>query len=351
MQRVLVVGGAGYIGSILVRELLSRGYHVRLLDTLLYGGDPIAELCGHPRFELIEGDFRHVETVVGAMQDVQAVIHLGAIVGDRACAIDEDLTLQVNLVATKMIAQVARGFGTKRFLFASTYSVYGAQEQMVDERSALNPVSLYARTKIAAEGFLLSLSDARFSPVILRLATVYGMSFRPRFDLVVNLLAARAAAEKRIVIIEGDQWRSFVHVRDVADAFLLCLEASPAEVRPQIFNVGSSTHNLRLSQLGDLVKQAVPDVTVSHKDRIEDRRSCRVRFDRIERRLGFRPRRSLMHGILEIKYAIESGQVADRQDKRYNNYLFLTEGEGLRKLRDPGQCTRTTTPSPLPARR
>ncbi|MBM4429698.1 MAG: NAD-dependent epimerase/dehydratase family protein, partial [Chloroflexi bacterium] len=278
IKNVLVIGGAGYIGSILVRELLRKGYHVRLLDILLYGDAPIAELYRHPRFELIKGDFRHIDVVVRTMQGMDAVIHLGAIVGDPACAIDEELTLQINLAATRMIAQVAKGYEVGRFLFASTYSVYGANEQTVDERSALNPVSLYARTKIASEKVLLSMADARFSPVILRLATVYGMSHRPRFDLVVNLLTARAVAEKHIAIIEGDQWRSFVHVRDAADAFLLCLEASLDRVQGQIFNVGSNDHNYRIRQLGDLMKEAIPDIGITYQDRVEDRRNCRVRF-------------------------------------------------------------------------
>lgn len=332
-KTVLVIGGAGYIGSMLVRELLRKSYHVRLLDILLYGDAPIADLCNHPRFELIKGDFRYLDVVVRAMQGIDTVIHLGAIVGDPACAIDEELTLQINLAATRMIAQVAKGYGVERFLFASTYSVYGANEEIVDERSALNPVSLYAHTKIASERILLSMVDANFSPVILRLSTVYGMSYRPRFDLVVNLLTARAVAEKHITIIEGNQWRSFVHVRDVADAFLLCLEAPLEKVEGQIFNVGSDDHNCRIRQLGDLVKKAVPDVTITYQDRVEDRRNCRVRFDKIQHELGFRPRRTLMDGILEIKHAIETGEVTDCRSRYYNNYRFLAEGDELKFLR------------------
>jgi nucleoside-diphosphate-sugar epimerase len=331
-KNVLLIGGAGYIGSILVRELLRKGYRVRLLDILLYGDAPIADLCNHPRFELIKGDFRYIDVVVHAMRDMDTVIHLGAIVGDPACTIDEDLTLQINLAATSVIAQVAKGYGVERLLFASTYSVYGASEEIVDERSALNPVSLYACTKIASEQVLLSLSDPKFSPVILRLATVYGMSYRPRFDLVVNLLTARALAEKCITIIEGNQWRSFVHVRDVADAFLLCLEAPLEKVKGQIFNVGANDHNYRLCQLGDRVKEAVPDVTIIYQDRVEDRRNCRVCFDKIQHELGFRPQRTLMDGILEIKRTIESGEVTDCRDRYYNNYRFLSEGDELGKF-------------------
>ena len=372
-KHVLVIGGAGYIGSTLIRKLLANkaGYHVRLLDILLYGEAPIADLYGHPRFELIQGDFRDPTVVSYAMQDIDIVVHLGAIVGDPACAIDEDLTIQINLTATQTIAhaaseqrlpavegcgnpqpvgtrgnpQLVGGPGSRpveRFLFASTYSVYGASQEIVDERSALNPVSLYAHTKIDAENFLLSYpGEATFSPVVLRLSTVYGMSYRPRFDLVVNLLAARAATEKHITIIEGDQWRSFVHVQDVANAFLLCIQAPLEKVRGQIFNVGSNDHNYRLCELGDLIRQAMPDVAITYQDRVEDRRNCQVRFDKIQHELGFKPQRTLMDGILEVKQAIESSAIADWRDKQYNNCRFLSEGEGLQRLHTDAKPPRT----------
>ncbi len=257
IQHVLVIGGAGYIGSALVPKLLDQGYRVRLLDLLLFGKEPISGVLNHPRLELVQADFRRVDEVVRAMRDVDAVIHLGAIVGDPACALDKDLTIEVNLMATRMIAEVAKGCGVKRFIFASTCSVYGASDEILDEGSALNPVSLYARSKIASEQVLLAIADEHFDPVILRFGTIYGLSRRIRFDLVVNLLAAKAVVEHHITIFGGDNWRPFVHVDDAALAIQKVLDAPQALVSQQTFNVGSDEQNYTIQQVGATISRRV----------------------------------------------------------------------------------------------
>ena len=325
IYNVTVIGGAGCIGSVLVRKLLDHGYRVTVLDALLYGDESIRDLYGRDGFEFIPGDMRNIEHVVQALQYADAVVHLGALVGDPACALDEKLTLEINLAATRMIAEAARGFGVQRFVFASTCSVYGASDQILDERSALNPISLYARTKIASERLLLGLDDDRFAPVILRFGTIYGWSSRPRFDLVINLLAAKAACEKSISIFGGDQWRPFVHVDDAAEAVLKCLEAPLRAVKGQVFNVGSDEQNYRIAQLGDIIKELMPDVEVSHKGEDTDRRNYRVSFAKIRHRLGFAPRHTVADGILEIKAAIEEGRIRDYRDAHYSNYKTLSE--------------------------
>lgn len=333
IRNVLVIGGAGYIGSVLVRKLLDRGYYVTILDALLYGDEGIRDLYGRPQFELIHGDFRDVEAVVRAMQYADAVVHLGAIVGDPACALDEKLTLEINLAATRLIAEVARGFGVQRFIFASTCSVYGASDQLLDERSALNPISLYARTKMDSERVLMALNDDRFAPIILRFATVYGLSPRPRFDLVINLLAASAVCEKRITIFGGDQWRPFIHVDDAAEAILKCLEAPLYAVKGQIFNVGSDDQNYQIAQLGDIIKELIPDVEVIRQGEDVDKRNYRVSFAKIRRHLGFIPRHTVVDGILEIKAAIEDGRIRDYRDARYSNYKTLSEKSNATLIR------------------
>jgi nucleoside-diphosphate-sugar epimerase len=333
VRHVLVIGGAGYIGSVLVRKLLDHGYSVTVLDALLYGDESIRDLYGRPDFELIHDDMRNVEAVVRAMQHADAVVHLGALVGDPACALDEKLALEINLAATRMIAEVARGFGIQRFIFASTCSVYGASDQLLDERSALNPVSLYARTKIDSERVLLALNDDRFAPIILRFATVYGLSPRPRFDLVVNLLAAQAVCEKRIIIFGGNQWRPFIHVNDAAEAILKCLEAPLHAVKGQIFNVGSDDQNYQIAQLGDLIKKLIPDVEVIRQGDDTDRRNYRVSFAKIRKHLGFTPRYTVADGILEIKAAIEAGRIRDYRDARYSNYKTLSNEDNITLIR------------------
>jgi nucleoside-diphosphate-sugar epimerase len=333
IRHVLVIGGAGYIGSVLVRKLLDHGYSVTVLDALLYGDESIRDLYNRPDFELIHDDMRNVEAVVRAMQYADAVVHLGALVGDPACALDEKLALEINLAATRMIAEVARGFGIQRFIFASTCSVYGASDQLLDERSALNPVSLYARTKIDSERVLLALNDDRFAPIILRFATVYGLSPRPRFDLVVNLLAAQAVCEKRITIFGGNQWRPFIHVNDAAEAILKCLEAPLHAVKGQIFNVGSDDQNYQIAQLGDLIKKLIPDVEVIRQGDDTDRRNYRVSFAKIRKHLGFTPRYTVADGILEIKAAIEAGRIRDYRDARYSNYKTLSNEDNITLIR------------------
>lgn len=323
VRNVLVIGGAGYIGSTLTRRLLRSGYRVTVLDALLYGDEGIRELMTHPRFHLIERDFRDLRAVVEATQHQDAVVHLGGLVGDPACAVDEDLTRQINTTATRMIAEVARGFGVMRFVFASSCSVYGASDLLLDERSTLNPVSLYAQTKIDGEQILLSMVDGKFAPTNLRFATLYGLSARARFDLVVNTLTARAVREGRITINGGDQWRPFVHVADVAKAIELVLAAPSDVVGGETFNVGSDEQNLQIGAVGELLTQLVPDVDVTIDVDSADTRNYRVSFARIRRLLGFEPDYTLRRGMLELKEALEGNFLVDIGDERFSNVRGL----------------------------
>jgi nucleoside-diphosphate-sugar epimerase len=330
-RNVLVIGGAGYIGSALIPQLLELGYSVRVLDLLIYGDHTVAPFLGHSRFELIQGDFRHVNTVVEAMQGVDTVIHLGALVGDPACNLDEDLTVEVNLMATKMIAEVAKGYGISRFLFASTCSVYGASDDLLDEKSALNPVSLYARTKIASEKLLLRMVEPTFAPVILRFGTIYGFSGRTRFDLVVNLLTAKAVVDGVITLYGGDQWRPFVHVEDAARAVVAAIEAPPEKAGGEIFNVGSDEQNYTLAGVAEVIRSMVPGSKVVDHGQDSDRRNYRVDFRKVRAGLGFRPQWTLEKGVAQVAEAFRTGKVKDYKHPSYSNVAHLTE-EGLSKL-------------------
>ncbi len=322
-RKVLLVGGAGYIGSALLPMLLEKGYHVRLLDLFLYGSEPIRDFLHHPRLEIMRADFRQVDKVVEATKNMDAVIHLGAIVGDPACALNEDLTIEVNLMATRMIAEVAKGSGVSRFIFASTCSVYGACDEVLDEHSVLNPVSLYARSKIASERVLLSLSDSNFAPTVLRFGTIYGLSGRTRFDLVINLLTAKALVEGQITIRGGDQWRPFVHVHDAALAVFKTLEAPFSLVKNQTFNVGSNEQNYTIDQIGKIINQFVPAAQIVDEGPDTDRRNYRVNFNRIRDILGFTPAWVVEKGVAQVIEAIESGKIMDYRDPRYSNVKFL----------------------------
>ena len=221
-----------------------------------------------------------------------------------------------------MMIQVAKGHGVERFVFASSCSVYGASEYLMDENSEVLPISLYAHTKVDSEQALLDARTADFHPTILRLATVFGHSCRPRFDLVVNLLTAKAFQDKLITIYNGQQWRPFIHVRDVAEAILRVLNAPVWAVGGKIYNVGDSRMNFTLTEVAAKIQAAFPETRIEHVEN-SDRRNYRVSFERIANELGFRSTLRLEDGIAELRQALEQGQVLDYTDVRYHNQRFL----------------------------
>lgn len=322
-ERILVTGGAGYIGALLVPHLLQRGYRVRVVDRLLYGDAGLDAVRAHPDLELVVADFRGQATMLEATDGVDAVIHLGAIVGDTACDLDEKRTLSTNVDATAVLADACRQRGISRFVFVSTCSVYGASDGELDEDSTLNPVSLYARTKIVAEELLLAQAGIAFAPVILRLGTAYGFSPRPRFDLVVNLLTIQALTEGRIAIHGGTQWRPFVHIDDISRALVLALEAPTERVAGQIFNIGANEHNHQLCELGTIISEMIPGTEVATLDQVVDRRNYYVDFGRARRVLEFTPSRTLRDGVREIQHAVASRLVGHFRESQYHNHLHL----------------------------
>jgi len=280
----------------------------------------------HPNLEIIQADFRQVDKVVEAMQGVCSVIHLGGIVGDPACALDENLTIEVNLMATKMICEVAQGAGgVERFIFASTCSVYGAGDEVLDEQSTLMPVSLYARSKIASERVILDKMGEGLCPVILRFGTIFGFSGRTRFDLVVNLLTAKAILEGQITVFGGDQWRPFVHVDDAATAIFKALEAPISLVKGQILNVGANGNNYTIQQVGEIIQRMVPSAELIQKGTDGDRRDYRVNFNKINRLLDFKPKWSVENGVRQVIEAFQAGKVKDYLKPKYSNVKLLSE--------------------------
>ncbi len=324
-HRVLVVGGGGYIGSALIPILLESGYKVRMLDLLLFGEHPISSFANHPNLEIVRGDFRHTDLVLSCLQDVESVVHLGAIVGDPACAVNEELTIDVNLVSTQALAHLSRSVGVKRFIFASTCSVYGASDELLNERSMVKPISLYGETKLASEEVLLKMRDERFAPTILRFATIYGFSGRTRFDLVVNLLTAKAKIEGEFSIHGGDQWRPFVHVKDAARSVVAALNAPPSSIDGEIFNVGSNDQNYTILEIGELVAEQVPSARMLVAQEQSDQRNYRVVFDKIHRVLDYVPLYTVVDGIQQVLEAIATGEIADYGDAQYSNFKFLNE--------------------------
>jgi len=324
-RRILIIGGAGYIGSVMTRYLLKRGYPVSVLDNLMFGYDAMKELDNHPAYRFFKGDARNIHDLLTAMEDVDSVVHLAAIVGDPACELDHRQTIDINYEASKILVEACLHKKVDRLLFASTCSVYGASKngELLTEESQINPVSLYAETKLRSEEAILSKAEPPLAVTMFRLATVFGFSYRPRFDLVVNILTARALEDGEISIFGGSQWRPNVHVLDVVRAFVAAIEAPKEKIDRQIFNLGSEKENYRISELGDLVKEALPETNVKTVEAAIDRRDYRVGFDRIEKTLNWQAKVSVGDGIREIIDAYHQKKFGHYSNKIYSNLKHL----------------------------
>jgi nucleoside-diphosphate-sugar epimerase len=320
--RVLLMGGAGYLGSVLAAKLLASGRHVRVLDSFMFGEQSLDQVRTDPKCELVRGDVRDVGIVVRCMQGCDEVIHLAGIVGDSACEENQQLAVEVNRAATRMLTDVALECGVRRFVFASSCSVYGASDLFLNEASPVNPLSLYAEMKVESERILLEAKNATFAPTILRLGTLFGLSPRMRFDLVVNLLVARAVFMRKIAILNGAQWRPLIHVSDAARAFVTSLEAAADTVTGEVFNVGAAWLNLQIEQLGRAVARVISGTEIEMLQN-EDRRNYRVTFDKIHERLGFSCSKTMEYGMQEIYDAIRAGQITDFTTAQFNNQFAL----------------------------
>jgi len=318
---MLVTGGAGYVGSVVVDELLSRGHRVRVLDSLIHGAVPsLLHAWSDRQFEFVQGDIRDRAVVRAALRDVSAIVHLAAIVGDPACARQPTLAKEVNLEGTRMLLQEAEATGVGRFVFASTCSNYGRRDNgaLATEEVELAPVSLYAETKVAAELDLLARSDGP-ATCCLRFATVYGASPRMRFDLTVNEFTRDVGLGTDLVVFGEQFWRPYTHVRDAAQAVVLALESPLETIAGNVFNVGDTQENYRKRDIVELLKQRVPSASIDFVHKDEDPRDYRVSFEKINAQLGFRADRSVSDGIDEVMALVRSGIISDPYAAVYRN--------------------------------
>lgn len=322
-MNVLVTGGAGYVGSTLVGSLLARGHHVRVLDAMLHGVPSLLAAWAHPDFEFRRGDVRDADAVRQALHGIDGVVHLAAIVGDPACARQPDLAREVNLDASLGLIAQCRAQGVARIVFASTCSNYGRMtdpDGLVNEDSELRPVSLYAETKVAVEQALLQPESSNgLCTTVLRLATVFGVSPRMRFDLTVNEFTAEMLLNQHLVVFGEQFWRPYVHVTDVARAIGLALDAPRDIVHRAVFNVGATEQNFQKQQLVEMIRALAPAATVDYVHRDEDPRDYRVSFALIQSRLGFRTQKSVNDGIHEVADLLRNGVVSDFRRPEYRN--------------------------------
>ena len=333
-RHILITGGAGYIGSLLTSELLRLNYRVSVLDSLLFGGESLVAFLHHPNFNFVKTDVTNPRAIKDSIKDdwqkPDAIIHLAAIVGFPACqAVGKQVAWKYNVEATKMAFEQASDLGVDRFVFASTYSNYGLSPdgKPVTEETPLNPQSLYAETKIAGEEYLLSQKDASCAPLLFRFATLYGLSPRTRFDLIVNQFVLDAFTKRQLIIYQRGYSRSFVHIRDAVRGMIMGLEADRSKIQGQVFNLGTDNGNYSKDDIVGLVLKRLPQTVVEYKDLTfgGDMRDITVSFAKIKGVLGFETTLDVNDGIRETLYALKSGIIQDPTDLRYRNAQFIVQ--------------------------
>lgn len=323
MKRILVTGGAGYIGSTLCTLLINSGYVVRAIDYLAFGGESLSHLATNPNFELVHADIRDKEKLTKALEGIDGVVHLAAIVGDPACAKEPEKAESINWDASVQLFDLVRETKSiKNFVFSSTCSNYGKMkgDGYVNEESELTPVSLYARLKVKFEQYLME-SEYRsdLTATALRFSTVYGYSTRMRFDLTVNEFTRDLFIGNNLVVFGEQFWRPYCHVRDLARGAMLMLESPAEKVNRTVFNVGSTEENYTKRMLVDLISKHIPEAEVEYVQKTEDPRDYRVNFDKIKNTLGFEITSTVEEGVLEIIKVLSSGFISEPNDSKYSN--------------------------------
>lgn len=315
-KHILITGGAGYIGSLLTSELLRLGQRVTVIDSLLFGGESLVGFLAHPNFRFVKADVTQPHALSNAMRGeskVDALVHLAGIVGFPACqAIGREAAWRYNVEAVQHVYEQAASLHCERFVFSSTYSADGSQ-------------SLYAETKIAAEEYLLRQNTP--APIIFRIADIYGISPRTRFDQMLNQFVLDAFTKRELIIYQRGYSRSFVHVRDVVSGLLLGLVADVNKVRGEIFNIGTPNGNLTKDEIVALVLKRLPETHVTSKDLTfgGDMRDISVSFEKIERELGFEATFAPDDGVREVLFALKSGLIREPQNGRYRNARFIVQ--------------------------
>ncbi|MBM3150868.1 MAG: NAD(P)-dependent oxidoreductase [Chloroflexi bacterium] len=331
---ILVTGGAGYIGSMLTADLLRAGARVTVLDSLLFGGESLLSFLSHPNFHFARVSVSEPRTLRDSLRrdwpKPQAIVHLAAIVGFPACqAVGRQAAWRYNVETVQRVFEQAEAIGAERFVFTSTYSNYGLSNagETVTEESALTPQSLYAETKIAAEEYLLAQKSAGCTPLIFRLATLYGISPRTRFDLIVNQFVLEAYTRRELLIYQRGYSRSFVHVQDVVRGLRLGLEAPRRQVACQVYNLGTDDGNYTKDEIVALVIKRLPETNIQYKDLTfgGDMRDIRASFEKVRAGLGFQARLGVDDGVREVLHALQTGLIRNPQDERYRNAHFIVQ--------------------------
>lgn len=313
-MKVLIFGGAGYIGSVLCSYLIEKGDKVIVMDTFMYEQKKKLSLG----YEFIKGDIRNINDLLPAMQKADAVVNLAAISNDPSSDLQPELTWDVNYKANELIAKLCQST-EKRVVYASSCSVYGFSEKGIfKETSKMGPASLYAHTKMLSEQYFL---QPHIDSVVLRFATVYGYSPRPRFDLVVNTMIGNGYFNGNLTVNGGNQWRPIVHVKDVAQAIYLALHVKNPKHR--VYNVGSNEQNYQIKDLANIVAKEIPKVKVKHNADSVDGRSYKVNFDRIKKELKFKAQYTIADAVKEFYVEFKNKTIKSMDQDEYFRVKYL----------------------------
>jgi nucleoside-diphosphate-sugar epimerase len=324
---VLVIGGAGYVGSVLTSHLIKKDWRVRVVDKMLYEKETLKEFTGNENFSLIEKDICDLSVQVEVIKNIDCVVFLAEIVGDPSCSIKPEDALKTNYLAVSSMASLCSHMNINRFIYTSSCSVYGSNKKsnnLLEEDSTLNPTSHYARIKTMSEKALFSQSNTFFSPTILRLATVCGPSPRHRFDLVVNTFARNAFFNKEINVHGGDQSRPNVHVDDVANAIIKIIDSPLEKVEKQIFNLCNESQNFSIIEIAKMTQSIFPKCKIITDDNVDDLRDYRVSSKKIKNKINFEANKTIIDVLNAFKKIFEKEKNFDAYQKKFSNFATLS---------------------------
>jgi len=320
MKNIFITGGAGYVGSVLVPKLLSEGYKVSVIDLMIYGEDVIDQ---HPNLKLIKGDIRDQELLKEVIPGHDAVIHLACISNDPSFELNPDLGKSINFDAFEPLVHISRDAGIKRFIYASSSSVYGIKnEPDVTEDLSLEPLTDYSKYKAQCERVLGKYNSPDFTTVTIRPATVCGYSPRLRLDLTVNILTNLAINNGEITVFGGDQRRPNIHIEDMTDLYLHLLKLPDEKISNKIFNAGYENHKVK--EIAQIVKGVIGDEVIISTSQTDDHRSYHISSEKIKQELGFEPRHSIEEAVKDLKEAYQKNIIVNSmENEKYYNVKLM----------------------------
>ena len=319
-KKVLVFGGAGYIGCVLVKMLINLNFEVTVYDKFIYTSKKsFTKHFKSSKLKIVKGDSQNISEIFEAIRKNDIVIHLAEMVGDPLCEKKPKKTYAINYLASMTISNICKNLGISKFIYVSSCSVYGSNDYLTSETSKINPLSIYAKLKALSEKAIIRNFDKHCKPCILRLGTVYGSSFRPRYDLVINLFSGLSANKKQITIAGGNQWRPFVHVKDVGRAIIKILNSDFKKTDNQIFNIVGE--NLQIKDIGKAIKKINSKANITFSDNVKDNRNYKSSNKKAKKLLNFKTKYTINDGIKEVVEYTKKNKIKNIFNKKYINIL------------------------------